>query len=233
MRIVGERKYSMRIWLDPSKLAQYSMTPQDVIASLKAQNKQVGAGDIGAAPAPEGQMYQYNIKLRGRLTDSGVLRKDDRQARLQRTACAFERCRACGAGGENYTTGATYKGHDAVAIVVYLRVGGNAIKVSDGVHKVLVDQGATFYPAGLKVDVCLDTTEQSKPNRRHLWDVEGHRSSLSFLVSVPGLEQANSRVHTRDKDVSEEIAEDRENCDQQRRPHHEGDVRVQHRVDRK
>ncbi len=161
VEIVGERKYSMRIWLDPAKLAQFGMSPSEVLTALRAQNKQVGAGDIGSAPAPQGQRYQYNIKLRGRLVEpaefahmivkrgaNGVLIHLGDVARVELAA-------------ENYTTNCLYKGHDAVAMVVYLRAGGNALQVSKGVHEILAEQGPQF-PAGLKCDVCLDTTDAVK-----------------------------------------------------------------------
>lgn len=161
VKIVGERKYSMRIWLDPSKLAQYAMSPSDVITTLKEQNKQVGAGDVGSAPAPQGQMYQYSIKLLGRLTDASEFEKMIVKRGSNGLLVHLSDVGRVELGAENYTTSCNYKGHDAVAIVVYLRVGGNAIKVSDGVHNVLKQQ-SQFYPQGLKCDVCLDTTEAVK-----------------------------------------------------------------------
>ena len=67
--LIGERKYAMRIWLDPSKLAQYHMSPLEVKNALVNQNKQVGAGDLGGPPAVPGQQYQYNISAKGRLNN--------------------------------------------------------------------------------------------------------------------------------------------------------------------
>ncbi|MBX9567266.1 MAG: efflux RND transporter permease subunit [Candidatus Obscuribacterales bacterium] len=159
--IVGERKYSMRIWLDPGKLSQYQMSPHEVISALQAQNKQVGAGDVGSAPAPKGQMYQYSIKLLGRLTNPSEFENMIVKRGTNGLLVHLKDVGRVELGAENYTTSCTYKNHDAVALVVYLRVGGNAIKVSEGVHKVLADQ-EKFYPAGLKCDVCLDTTDAVK-----------------------------------------------------------------------
>jgi hydrophobic/amphiphilic exporter-1 (mainly G- bacteria), HAE1 family len=61
VQIFGERKYAMRIWLDPERLASRSLTPQDVTAALRSQNLQIGAGQIGQPPAPGGQQYQYAV----------------------------------------------------------------------------------------------------------------------------------------------------------------------------
>ncbi len=159
--IVGERKYSMRIWLDPTKLAEFDMSPSDVISALQAQNKQVGAGDIGGAPAPTGQRYQYNIKLKGRLAEAPDFKHMIVKRGSNGVLIHLGDVGRVELGAENYTTNCTYKGHDAVGLIVFLRVGGNAIEVSKGVHKVLAEQGAQF-PAGLKCDVCLDTTDAVK-----------------------------------------------------------------------
>jgi len=58
--IFGERKYAMRLWLDPAKLQAYNLTPDDVISALQGQNVQVAAGSIGDQPAPPTQAYTYN-----------------------------------------------------------------------------------------------------------------------------------------------------------------------------
>jgi len=64
----GERRYSMRVWLDPDKLANLGVTAQDVIASLREQNQQVAAGVLGQPPAPDGQVLQWALTTKGRLS---------------------------------------------------------------------------------------------------------------------------------------------------------------------
>ncbi len=64
---LGQRDYSMRLWLDPQKLATYNLNAQDVIAAVQAQNIQVAAGQIGQPPTPTGQVSQYIITTLGRL----------------------------------------------------------------------------------------------------------------------------------------------------------------------
>src|SRR5438477_11829197 len=72
---LGPRDYSMRIWLDPEKLARLNMTPADVIAAIQEQNVQVAAGRLGQAPAPSGQSFQLTVKTLGRLTDADEFKK--------------------------------------------------------------------------------------------------------------------------------------------------------------
>ncbi len=67
---LGQRDYSMRLWLDPQKLAAYGLNAQDVIAAVQAQNVQVAAGQIGQQPTPRGQVTQYIITTLGRLRNT-------------------------------------------------------------------------------------------------------------------------------------------------------------------
>src|ERR1700730_7893271 len=67
---LGQRDYSMRLWLDPQKMASYGVNAQDVIGAVQAQNIQVAAGQIGQPPTPRGQVTQYIITTLGRLKNS-------------------------------------------------------------------------------------------------------------------------------------------------------------------
>jgi len=159
--IVGERKYAMRVWLDPKKLAQYKLTPLDVSRAIQKQNKQVGAGDLGRAPAPPGQMYQINLRAIGRLVEPEqfaemVVARSDEGALVK-----LKDVGTVNLGAESYDTNGTYNGKKAVVVVIYLRPGGNAVQVSDAVTAELA-RLAKHFPPGLKVDVALDTTEAVK-----------------------------------------------------------------------
>src|SRR5436305_9239164 len=68
---LGQRDYSMRLWLDPQKMASYGLNAQDVIGAVQAQNIQVAAGQIGQPPTPRGQVTQYIITPRGRPQNRG------------------------------------------------------------------------------------------------------------------------------------------------------------------
>src|SRR4029079_8500387 len=66
---IGQRDYSMRVWLDPTKLASRNLATGDVIPAIQQQNVQVAAGQLGQPPAPRGQEFQYTITMLGRLVD--------------------------------------------------------------------------------------------------------------------------------------------------------------------
>src|ERR671920_2440860 len=69
--VFGERKYSMRLWLDPTRLAARQITAGDVVNALREQNVNVAAGSVGDAPAREGQTYQISVRAAGRLRERG------------------------------------------------------------------------------------------------------------------------------------------------------------------
>src|ERR1700681_810781 len=67
--IFGERKYSMRLWLDPVRMAGRALTADDVVSALQEQNVEVAAGQVGSQPAMPGQNYQIRVRLVGRLSE--------------------------------------------------------------------------------------------------------------------------------------------------------------------
>ena len=86
--IFGERKYSMRLWLDPDRLAARKLTAGDVVNALREQNVQVAAGSLGQAPAPSGQMYQLSVRALGRLREAARVRQHHPEERRRRIARA-------------------------------------------------------------------------------------------------------------------------------------------------
>ena len=68
--MLGQRDYSMRVWLDPEKMAARNLTAGDVVAAVEEQNVQVAAGQIGQPPVPKGQEFQYTMSTLGRLDEA-------------------------------------------------------------------------------------------------------------------------------------------------------------------
>jgi len=157
VQIFGERKYSMRVWLDPNRLASRSLTPQDVVDALNEQNLQVGAGGIGQQPAPEGQMYQLDLRAVSRLTDTSqfeeiVLKTDD-----DGTLVKLKDVGRAELGAENYSTFLRFRGNDAVGLGINQLPGSNALDVARAVKTEMQTLAKTF-PPGLKYQVAFDTT---------------------------------------------------------------------------
>ena len=85
---LGQRDYSMRLWLDPKKMAKLGLSASDVVSTIQQQNAQVAAGQIGQPPVPHGQVFQYTMTTLGRLIDADqfadMMVKTDAQGRIVR-----------------------------------------------------------------------------------------------------------------------------------------------------
>ena len=150
-------KYAMRIWLDPGKLNTYALTPDEVIATIRAQNAQVAVGQLGGTPAIDGQQINATITGSDRLqtpeqfrdivlrsgSDGSVLRLGD-IARVE-------------IGSEGYGVISRYNGKPASGVAVMMATGANALDTADGVQALMERMKPTF-PAGLKVVTPFDTT---------------------------------------------------------------------------
>ena len=150
-------KYAMRIWLDPGKLNTYALTPDEVIAAIRAQNAQVAVGQLGGTPAIDGQQINATITGSDRLqtpeqfrdivlrsgSDGSVLRLGD-IARVE-------------IGSEGYGVISRYNGKPASGVAVMMATGANALDTADGVQALMERMKPTF-PAGLKVVTPFDTT---------------------------------------------------------------------------
>ncbi|MGL5836604.1 MAG: efflux RND transporter permease subunit [Waterburya sp.] len=156
--IFGERKYAMRLWLDPDALAARNLGADAVVDALEEQNIQVGAGKIGQQPAAPDQRFEFTLRAASRLasveefenlviaTGEGgnlIKLKDVGRAEL---------------GAENYDTSAKFQGKSAVAIGVFQLPGSNALEVGTAV-KAKIDELAQAFPPGMNYRLALDATE--------------------------------------------------------------------------
>src|SRR5215467_9618491 len=155
--IFGERKYSMRLWLDPVKLASRGLTAADTVNALREQNVQVAAGQVGQIPALPGQAYQISVRAVGRMSDA----KEFEHIMLKRAADgSLIELRDVGRaelGAESYGGKIRYKGIDVVAIGVFQLSNANALDVESAVSAELA-RLAQHFPPGLKYQIAVDTT---------------------------------------------------------------------------
>jgi HAE1 family hydrophobic/amphiphilic exporter-1 len=179
VRVFGERKYAMRLWLDPNKLAQYKLTPQDVATALQEQNIQVGAGSIGKEPAPKNQSFEFALRASSRFKDAAEF--EDMVLKVGQvgnntnaggavntnyaTSSSLVKVRDVGRvelGAENYLADAkfTLPGSNpkpAVGLGIYQLPGSNALNVAHAVEE-QIEELAKSFPPGLKGEVAFDTT---------------------------------------------------------------------------
>src|SRR5206468_681984 len=129
--VFGARDYSMRIWLDPEKLASRNMTASDVVRSIREQNLQVAAGTIGQPPVPSGQL---TISTQGRLLDEKqfgeIIIKQGAQGQVTR----IQDVARVELAARDYSVSSQLSGKPASALVIFQLPGSNAIDTSDAVR---------------------------------------------------------------------------------------------------
>ncbi|HEY9616307.1 MAG TPA: efflux RND transporter permease subunit [Microcoleaceae cyanobacterium] len=156
VRIFGERRYSMRLWLNPEQLASRNLVVQDVVNALREQNIQVGAGRIGQSPTPKDQLYQIDLRALGRLQNPSefeniTIREENGTLIKLRDVGRAE------LGAENYSTFLRFRGKTAVGLGIFPTPGSNAIEVAEGVKKEIETLSKSF-PPGLTYQIAFDTT---------------------------------------------------------------------------
>ncbi len=154
--IFGERKYAMRIWLDPQKMAARNLTAIDVVNALQEQNVEIPAGQIGQAPSNPTQSYQIPVRVIGRLSDPAQFD----QMVIKNTSNGLVVLKDVGRaelGAESYATDLKFDGQPAVGIGVQQLSNANALAV-DKTAKAELERLSKSFPPGLKYEVPFDTT---------------------------------------------------------------------------
>ncbi len=150
-------EFGMRIWFRPDDLAKLSLTPSDILASLREQNIQAPAGQIGGAPSGPEQEFTYTVRAPGRPTSpeefgAFVVRStpDGRIVRLKDVA-------RIELGGETYTSFGQLNGKPSAVLLLYLLPGANQVTTAEGVYRTLAAMRPNL-PPGVDYKVTYDTT---------------------------------------------------------------------------
>jgi multidrug efflux pump len=158
VQLFGSGDYSMRIWLDPRKVAERKLAASDVVKAIRQQNVDVAAGVIGASPAVPGVDYQISVNARGRLTneeefgnivirtsDDGVVTRLKDVARIE-------------LGASEYALRSLLNNKSAVAIPIFQSPGSNALQISDSVRKTMAELQKDM-PEGVTYNIVYDPTQ--------------------------------------------------------------------------
>src|ERR1700719_137589 len=153
----GERKYSMRLWLDPLRVAARGLTATDILSALTEQNVQVASGQVGQPPSPPDQSYQISVRAVGRLVEpsefENIIWKTGTDGNLVRVRDVGR----AELGAEDYSSVLRFNGHDAVGFGVSQLPSANALAV-DKAAKVELERLSKRFPPGIKYAVAFDTT---------------------------------------------------------------------------
>jgi len=155
--ILGALDYGMRIWLDPDRLTALGLSTQDVINAIRDQNVQVAAGQIGAAPAPETQQFQFTIQARGRLSDPAEFGSIIVRANPDGSTVRIRDVARVELGSQSYAAYGQLNGNPSTVIAVYQSPGANALAVADDV-RALMEAQAERFPEDLEWTIVYDTT---------------------------------------------------------------------------
>jgi multidrug efflux pump subunit AcrB len=153
---LGQRDYSMRLWVDPQKMSNLGINAQDVIGAVQAQNIQIAAGLIGQPPTPRGQVTQYIITTLGRLKNTEqfqniILRNTGSTLVYMKDVAEIEM------GAQSYDQTCTLDGKPSVALSVYQLPGSNALQVAQRVRE-RMKQLRERFPPGIDYSIIYDTT---------------------------------------------------------------------------
>lgn len=157
LTIWGEREYSMRVWLDPDKLASLGITTTDVANAIEEQNIQVAAGSIGQPPVPKGQQFQFAITTLGRLETVEEFQDIIIRANPDGSLVRIKDVATVDLGAESYTTKATLDGGETVGIGTYQLPGANALDLAKEIRAAMEVLKEDF-PSGVDYAIIYDTT---------------------------------------------------------------------------
>ena len=144
------RKYAMRVWLDPDRMANQRISPAEVVQAIQQENKQAASGKIGALPAPPGQRFEYPVTSKGRLSkveefEKIIVRRNDDGS----IVCLDDVARV-ELDSENYETAGWLNGKPAGTIPIYQLSDANALDIVEQV-RLEMDRLARNFPAGPRI----------------------------------------------------------------------------------
>ncbi len=154
--IFGERKYAMRVWLDPVRLASRNLTATDVVNAMVEQNVEIPAGQLGQPPTNGTQAFQVPVRVVGRLTSPEEFEKIIVKSTPNGLVLLKDVGRAV-VGAEDYSSELKFSGREAVGIGVEQLSNANALEVDRAAKVALIELSKSF-PPGLEYYVAFDAT---------------------------------------------------------------------------
>ena len=154
----GERKYSMRLWLDPVRMASRGLTATDVVNALEEQNVEVAAGQVGQPPVKAGQQFQISVRAIGRLSEPSQFEDIILKTNVDGTLVRLRDVGRAELGAEDYGNDLIYNGHEAVGIIITQLSTANSLDV-DRKALAALDRLGKRFPPGMKWENAFDTTD--------------------------------------------------------------------------
>ncbi|MGO8985910.1 MAG: efflux RND transporter permease subunit [Terriglobales bacterium] len=191
--LFGERKYSMRLWLDPGRMAGRALTADDVVNALGEQNVEVAAGQVGSQPAMPGQQFQISVRAVGRLSEPAQFDDIILKSNADGTLVRLKDVGHAELGAEDYSNDLDYNGREAVGIAVTQLSTANALDVHQKCVAEL-DRLSKRFPPGMKYEIAFDTTDAVGESIRDVVFTLGTAIILVILVIFVFLEDWRSTI---------------------------------------
>src|SRR5512142_2060505 len=155
-RLGANQVYSMRVWVNPDRMAQLGITASDVSAAILAQNRQNPAGSLGQPPAPSGTVFQYSMSAQGRLANPAEFENIVLRARPDTGLLRIRDVGRVQLGALSYAGFSRVNGVPSGNLIVYLSPGANAVATADRVRR-YVEQAKRNFPAGMEYLIPYDS----------------------------------------------------------------------------
>ena len=191
--IFGERKYSMRLWLDPVRMASRALTADDVVNALQEQNVEVAAGQVGSQPSIPGQQFQISVRAVGRLSESTQFDNIILKSNADGTLVRLRDVGHAELGAEDYSSDLEYNGHESVGIGITQLSTANALDVDRRCIAEL-ERLSKRFPPGMKYELAFDTTDAVGESIRDVVSTLGQAIFLVILVIFIFLEEWRSTI---------------------------------------
>ncbi|MGE3318164.1 MAG: efflux RND transporter permease subunit [Candidatus Berkiella sp.] len=156
--IFGAREYSLRVWLDPDRLATYALTANEVVDSLREQNVQVSGGSLGNPPTDGSNAFQYVVSTQGRFDDIEQFRNIIIKSSLEGRIARLRDVARVELGAKEYSTNSYMDNKAAVAIAIFQRPGTNALEAAKDIQKTM-ERLKEDFPKGLSYTIVYNPTE--------------------------------------------------------------------------
>ncbi|MDZ8189043.1 MAG: efflux RND transporter permease subunit [Nostoc sp. ChiSLP02] len=156
LTIFGEKRYAMRLWLDPNALASRQLTVADVATALRSQNILAGAGTLGQAPVPSGQSYEIPLRVNGQFKDASEFENLVIKAGSNGDLIKLQDVGRAELGSETYASNARNNGKPAIGMAIYQSPGSNALDVARNIEAQM-EELIKEFPPGLKTQIVYDT----------------------------------------------------------------------------
>jgi HAE1 family hydrophobic/amphiphilic exporter-1 len=193
LTIFGERQYSIRIWLDPEKLASYGMTSGDVVRAIQEQNIQVSGGALGQEPTPTDAAFQLTVTTQGRFEDARQFRSIIVQATRQGHLVRLQDIARIELGAQDYVTNSYLNGKPAVALAIFQRPGTNALATSEQIIQTMEELKANF-PPGIAYQIVYNPTEFIAESINEVYKTLFEATALVVLVVIVFLQSWRSAI---------------------------------------